>query len=712
MTPPEPTQKPLVLVVDDDPQARVLAEESLGRAGFRVSLAANTGEAIEQFSAETPNAVLLDVVMPGDDGIAACRRLRELENGSDVPVVMLTSLDDVSSIEAAYNAGATDFVSKPIQWTSLKHRLHYMLRQFAISEALHRSQSRLADAQRIARIGDWGWDLMSNAMNWSDEVYPILGIQPEGFGATCESFLNRVHTEDRDHLKQSLSHARETGEPLHQDFRIFTSAGDFRFVHMEAEVLLRPDGVPYRMVGTVQDVTEMRQAQERIRYLDRHDPITGLPNRKRFKSHLTRLMRRKNTSNEKAAVLFVGLDRFKRINDTLGHDTGDTLLREAASRLQRQLSHIAPNEDHGMRATLAHFGGDEFTILLSRIPDSETAEHACRAVLDALSEPFHLGNQDIYITISAGVALYPDHATTPGELIKNADAALRSAKANGKNTCQFYNTDMNIDTSRQLLLESHLQKAVERNELALVYQPKVDTRTSTVMGIEALVRWYHPKLGMVSPFEFIPLAEETGLIVQIGEWVIRQACTQSKAWQDAGLPPVQVSVNLSPRQFWESSLAQRIGEILVETGVDPRHLEVEITEGTFMQNPEATVHTLTALKEMNIDISVDDFGTGYSSLAYLQKFPLDTLKVDRSFVKDVTTNPDSATITRTIITMAHSLGLKVIAEGVETIEQLDFITAEGCHLIQGYLFSPPIEADDVAKILKENRTFVKGKITA
>ncbi len=393
------------------------------------------------------------------------------------------------------------------------------------------------------------------------------------------------------------------------------------------------------------------------------------------------------------AVLFLDLDRFKNINDSLGHETGDALLREVATRLT---SSVRSGD------SVARLGGDEFTVVLANVAHVDDIARVVQKIMDQCRAPFHIAGQDLFVTPSIGITLYPLDDKSPEALFKNADTALYHAKESGRNTFQFFTAELNQRVQRQLTLEMALRQALERGEFLLHYQPQVDLGSGTVTGAEALIRWQRGT-DMISPLDFIPLAEETGLIVPIGEWVLRSACTQAKAWQEAGLPAIKVSVNLSARQFRQQDLVQTIRLLLQETGLAASWLTLEITESAIMHNAQAAQETLMELDAMGVGLAVDDFGTGYSSLGYLKRFPIDSLKIDKSFVQDITTEPDDAAIALAIIGLAHSLGIKVVAEGVETQAQLGFLQARGCDVMQGYYFSKPIAADDMARLLREDR---------
>jgi len=437
-----------------------------------------------------------------------------------------------------------------------------------------------------------------------------------------------------------------------------------------------------------------QQAEETINHLAYYDALTGLPNRALFNDRLAMALVQAQRHQRKLAVLFLDLDRFKTINDTLGHAMGDRLLQGVAQRLT---SCVREGD------TVARLGGDEFMLLLPGIEHVEDVAKIVQRVLEVLKPSFNFDGQEFHITSSIGIALYPNDSEDAEALLKNADTALHRAKEQGRNNYQFYIPSMNATSFERLILENNLRRALERKEFVLYYQPQVSLLTKRIVGMEALLRWQHPELGLVPPRKFIPLAEETGLIGSLGEWVLQTACAQNKAWQEVGFPPLRVAVNLSAHLFRQQGLVETVARVLKETRLNPHYLELEVTEGTLMENAEATVSTLRKLKEMGVHLSIDDFGTGYSSLSYLRRFPIDTLKIDQSFVWDISSDPDDATIARLIIAMAHSLKLKVVAEGVETEEQLSFLRFHQCDELQGYLFSKPVPAEAFTQLLQEER---------
>lgn len=697
-------EKPIVLVVDDELFMRSTMREALEESGFAVREAEDGRAALDHVRHDRPDIVLLDVIMPGMDGFATCTELRRLPEGAHLPVVMVTSLEDTPSIFRAYEAGATDFITKPLNYVILAHRVRYLLRAGRAFEDLHRNQVRLAEAQRIARLGNWEWDLKKNELHLSEELCRIFGLCQKDFGVTFNAFLDRVHPEDRSRVEKSLAKAQRQGKPLSIDHRILLPDGSVRFLHGQAETALDPSGTPVHMFGTFQDISERKNAEEQIRLLAYYDPLTGLPNRVLFNERLSYLLAHAKRHDRQVALLYLDLDRFKLINDSLGHSVGDQLLVAVAKRLRstlRTTDLVARRERDDPPLAIARLGGDEFTIWVADIEHVQDVAKIARRTLASFAEPFLLKEREVFVTSSIGIVLYPDDGKTAEVLLRNADSAMYHAKAQGRNNYQFYSESMNTAALQVLAMENSLHKALERDELLLHYQPQQDLRSGAIVGAEALLRWRQGGGNLIPPGDFIPLAEETGLIVPIGEWVLRKACAQIKAWQDRRLPPVRVAINLSGRQLWQPDLAQIVSRGLRESGLNPGCLHLEITENILMQNVQSTMATLTALKTMGIQLSVDDFGTGYSSLSYLTRFPLDFLKIDRSFVRDVDTNNENAAIVAAMIAMAHSLKLKVIAEGVETKGQMDFLRDLGCDEIQGYLVSKPLPPEEFIRIFRQ-----------
>jgi diguanylate cyclase (GGDEF)-like protein/PAS domain S-box-containing protein len=562
-------------------------------------------------------------------------------------------------------------------------------------EALRRSEASLAQAQRMAHLGNWEWDVRTGEVWWSDEVFRIYGYGPREFVPSHERLMDVVHPEDRGLLRRKIDGALYDGEPYDFEHRIIRPGGEARVVHHRAEVVRGQGGEPLRMVGTVHDITERKALQEQLEYQALHDALTGLPNRALFMDRLQHALVRAWRRKGEVAVLFMDLDNFKVVNDSLGHDAGDSLLAAVAERLRARLR----PED-----TAARLGGDEFVILLEDLTDVGEATRVAERIAEALRTAFVLNRREVFVTASIGVVLSDDARKEPADLLRNADLAMYRAKHAGRARYEVFEEQMSARALERLQMENDLRRAVERQEFVVHYQPVVALDTGGVKGFEALVRWERSEDTLIVPEEFVPVAEDTGLIVPIGQWTLREACRQAQEWRrrypDA--PSVTMFVNLSARQLQDPDLARRIAQITRETGFDPRYLELEISEGAAMVNAPATAAVLEELKALDVRVAIDDFGTGYSSLSYLERFPVDSLKIDRSFVDKLGQDPGTALLVSGMIDLAHALGLRVIAEGVETTEQLQRVRDLGCDLAQGYHFSRPLP-DEAAGVLLKTR---------
>ena len=552
--------------------------------------AADGPEAIDVFMRERPDLVFLDVEMPGMTGLEVCKRLRKMPQGESIPIMIVTGSDDRQSIDQGFEAGATQYKTKPVNWSLLGRDVQYMLRA-------------------------------SDAFN------------------------------------------------------------------------------------------SLKRQEDRLRYLAYYDPLTSLPNRRSFNEQLNRILKRCRRHKTSAALMFIDLDHFKRINDSIGHGRGDRLLVEIAKRLTVELREddainyysdkSAEDEANDSNTEIARLGGDEFTVVLSDINDAIQVERVANRILTTLSKPIALQSHNPVVTPSVGIALFPQDGEDPDTLVRNADTAMYAAKAQGRACFRFYDEEMNAKAVEQLKMEEELRDAMQNHELELRYQPQVDTATGAVVSMEALVRWKHPTRGMVSPLDFIPVAERTGQIIELGEWVMNEVARHCQYWDSMGLPPFRVCINISPLQFNQSNLPLSIGEFLQRSGMQASRIELELTESAIMTDAQTNIEKLEQLKALGLELAVDDFGTGYSSLSYLKRFPIDTLKIDQSFVADLN-SPDGAAIVDAIIALSKTLNLRVIAEGIEEQEQLNYLVARGADLLQGYFFSRPIYPEDVPDMLRQN----------
>jgi diguanylate cyclase (GGDEF)-like protein/PAS domain S-box-containing protein len=498
----------------------------------------------------------------------------------------------------------------------------------------------------------------------------------------------------------------ETAEVYRADDKLVMEQGSAKLGYEEVQdrpdggrVWLRTSKLPLwdrqgkvtGVIGTYEDITERKVAEQRIQFLAYYDDLTGLPNRTLLQDRLIKALASARRQKNKVALLFFDLDRFKTINDSLGHSVGDLVLKEVAERLKKW----AREQD-----TVARVGGDEFVIVLTAVKDGADAAVAAERLMNVMTAEFVVQGRSLGISCSVGISIFPEHGAEGETLIKNADAAMYSAKERGCNNFQFFTKDMNANAVERLTLESGLRLALDKKELFLMYQPQIEIATGRIIGLEALLRWQHPELGLVPPDKFIRIAENSGLIMPIGEWVLRTACSQTRKWQDEGLPAVSVAVNVSAVQFRQAGFCELIRRVLHETGLAPQYLELELTENLLLSNEDVMLSVLQELKALGLKLAIDDFGTGYSSLSYLRQFPVGKLKIDRSFIRDIAVNPDDVAITTAIISMAKSLNLKVIAEGVEDEAQMTFLRAHQCDEIQGYYFSKPLAVDKVADKLR------------
>lgn len=679
-----------ILVVDDDRVTRMTISKVLRKAGYETTEAQNGYDALQAVAQHLPDMVLMDVMMPQMDGYTACRELRKVVDHQSLPIMMLTGLNDTASIDQAFDSGATDFITKPINWTLLTQRVRYSLRTKAMGIALQRNQERLSQAQQIAKLGYWELDLKSGQVHCSDELFWVLGMEPGSQVTTLADYLKMVHPHDQPLVREAIDTALQSHQPYELEHRIYRPDGTALTVHQQGRIVLDSEARAETLLGTIQDITERKAAEELIEYQALYDALTDLPNRRLFNDHLSHAISLAGQQQKLLAVLFIGLDRFKVVNDTMGHAAGDVLLREMANRLKGKV---------GESVTIARFGADVFAVLLEGLEQSAEVDSYVSMLMAQLAVPVSLQGQELFITSSCGIALYPHDGEDAEALLKAADTAMFRAKEAGGQQYQYFTADMNALAQRRLQIETDLRKALEREEFQLFYQPQVDAGTRRIVGMEALIRWFHPEQGMISPLDFIPVAEDSGLIVPIGEWVLRTACRQTRQWNELYGLKLRVGVNLSGRQFSQPDLVKVVQGEICASGLPHECLDLEVTESTAMEDIDGCIATLHKFKEMGIYSSMDDFGTGYSSLSYLQQMPLHTLKIDRAFVKDICGNGENGAIARAIIAMAHSLGMEVIAEGVETEEQLVFLRDHGCDLIQGFYISKPLDTAAFERLL-------------
>jgi diguanylate cyclase (GGDEF)-like protein/PAS domain S-box-containing protein len=691
---PTPRQELHVLIVEDSAEDAQLLLLQLRRNGYKpVAERVQTAEEMERALDEKRwDLVIADYSLPTFNALAALELLHRRE--LDIPFLVVSGTIGEETAVETMRAGAHDYIMKgssarliPAIARELREAVERANRRRA-EEALRESERRfralIEHSSDILTVLDAGGRIVYE----SPSVERLLGLTAgELIGTALEE---HVHPEDRHVLASALAQSSGASTAVAAEFRMRQRGGEWRYLEASVSNLLDNAEVGGIVLNS-RDITSRKQDEEMIRHLAYFDALTGLPNRMLFDDRLAQALAHSRRRGARGlAVMFLDLDRFKTINETLGHGAGDELLRAVSERFAAVLR----EED-----TIARLGGDDFLFLLPEIDDVEDAARVARKVLSELGTPFSMHGHELHVTASVGIAMFPLDGGDAETLIRNADSALYRAKEEGGNRYQLYAPAMNAIAFKRLVLENSLRRAIEREELRLHYQPLVSLHDGTCVGVEALIRWEHPDLGLVSPGEFIPLAEETGLIVPLTHWVLRAACRQMKEWRDAGLALMTVSVNISAQHFSAMNLPTAVSEALAAAKLDGRHLGLELTESVMMENVEETIATLLELKKLQVKISIDDFGTGYSSLSYLKRLPIDTLKIDQSFVRNTPADADDAAIAMLIISMAHSLNLSVVAEGVETEEQMRMLRSQQCDVMQGYLVSRPVPGPQVAELL-------------
>jgi diguanylate cyclase (GGDEF)-like protein/PAS domain S-box-containing protein len=812
-------RRPLILIADDDLFIRMTFQDALNDAGFVTATAPDGESAINSFKTLQPDLVILDLIMPGKDGFTTCQEIRSFPEGKYMPILMVTGLDDSTLINRAFEAGATDFIAKPIKPEVLIHRVRYMLRASQSITNLAESEERLAAAQRIAHLGNWELNPLTGMFWGSEEMFRILGMAQDTQLISFESFLFTVYPLDRHLVASGLANAFKNKSTCCFEFRIKRSDDVLRVVRLQGHADAAVPGKIPRILGTLLDITEMRRVEDNIRMLKEavdclpigitlsdltgkiiysnpaeaeihgytpdeligkeivqfaaqghrkpfpaellnqsgvlrresinikksseefpvqltsiavrntdgrclgivttceditgrkeaetkihrlayFDPLTGLPNRGMFQDRLRQALALAHREDHKVCLVFLDLDNFKDVNDTYGHDFGDKMLREVAGRLAGSMRESD---------TLARLGGDEFVVILTSVTTMESTATAVQRLLLLFSLPFEIDERKIYSSASIGIALYPDDGLDTESLLKCADTAMYHAKNEGKSQYRFFSTEMNHKIMRRVSLENCLHQGLEREEFFLNYQPQWDLKTSRMLGAEVLLRWQSADFGLMPPSEFIALTENTGLIFDLGQWVLRTACNQARKWSLAGYRDFKLAVNISGKQLKQPNFLEMVDGVIRESDIDPETLELEFTESVVMEQADKTIDTLKALKKMGIQLSIDNFGTGYSSLNYLKHFPIDRIKIDRSFVADLDRSNDDATLVETIISMGHSLNRKVLAQGVENGTQLNLLAALGCDEVQGFYLAMPMAAEDIAgKIRRKHGKKVTG----
>lgn len=714
----EKRNQPLALIVDDEPTIRLIMGAALRKSGLNVVEAETGSQGIELFESEIPDVILLDVMLPDMDGFEVCRCIRGYPEGTFTQILMVTGLEDLQSIKKAFEVGANSFIGKPLNLNTLGQQIHYMLRAGQAFKELHVSKSRLAKTQELARIGNWQVDLRTGDFLCSPEACRLLALDisnpyipggeilDESFKnseISFDDFFSSIVHQDRKRIKEKVEQMLDSRLPVTLEYRINNPDGSQKHILNRSEIIFDEQENPVLLLGIVQDVSQLKQAEEEIRFLAFYDGLTGLANRMLFMDRLDYAISEALRSKKMFALLFLDLDHFKRVNDTLGHHTGDLLLQAVAKNIKNSIrkndTATRVFEDPGKDALVARLGGDEFCILLTGLRNPEGAALVARRLLEKIPVNYDFDGNEVSITTSIGISVFPEDGNNSEILLKHADTAMYHAKNNGRNTYQFFKDSMNLAAVERFTMDQDLKKALKNDEFALFYQPKLRLSDRKIIGAEALIRWYHPQKGMIPPDKFISIAEESDIIIDINYWVFKTACNQICQWIDRGFEDMTIAINISGYKFNSQDLIRYFKEGIDAMDLDAGNIEIEITESILMQDTAATISTLNSIKGMNFRIALDDFGTGYSSLSYLTSFPVDTLKIDRSFVMGSMSQKNNLLIIKAIIAMGHSLGKKIVAEGIETEEQYDFLREFGCDEGQGYFFHHPVPSEEFEKLL-------------
>jgi diguanylate cyclase (GGDEF)-like protein/PAS domain S-box-containing protein len=679
-----------VLVADGDSDSREMLVQHLSQQGFSVSSVTDCDAALAWTRTHRGDLILLDLALSRSAALELIATLRKRYTPIQLPIIVLTGRASSEGVVEALKAGANDYISKAIDFPIVLARIQTQLSHKRAEEALRVSEERYALAARGANDGLWDWDLIKNKIHFSQRWKSMLGFEEQEIGDNPDEWFRRIHPDDADRVRSEISaHFQEQTPHFEDEYRMLHRDGNYLWMLGRGLAVRNGNGRPYRMAGSQTDITRGKVV----------DVLTGLPNRVLFMDRLGRSFERARRRRGRTfALIFLDLDSFKSINDSLGHLVGDQLLVAVAGRLEAIVRASDTVARFGKNHTIARLGGDEFTILLEDITGPMDATRVAERIAKEIGKPYLIGGQELFPSASMGISLYNPSYQSPEELLRDADTAMYSAKALGKGRYEVFDASMRANIIARLQLETELRRGIEQNEFENYYHAIVSLETGRIWGFEALVRWRHPARGIVSSQEFVPVLEESGLIIPLGQWLLESACRQMRVWQTrfSSEQPLFICINLSPRHFLQPDLVEQCQAVLAETQLPQNTLHLEVTESAMIPDPESAIGLMNQLKALGIKISLDDFGTGYSSLSYLHRFPIDSLKIDRSFVSRLL---DDDEIVRTIITLGRNLGLSVIAEGVESAEQVVRLRELGCELAQGYFFSVPVDAHEATDLL-------------
>jgi len=675
-------KRPRVLVVAREAAARRALARLFEQGGLAVARASERSEALAACSSAAPDLVAIDLEANERAALALCEELRTRPGGAELPILVIAGAEARDAFAQALEAGASDFASRAEAPAAILHRARVLLRAHARNSELLARNARLRNAQRLAQLASWRYEISSRALLGDAELWRMLGVRRGARPRTLPAEREALGAQVRDCLR--------TGRVATGELRALGDDGAERTLRYRMQLALSEDGEPVALEGVVQDISTWRRAEARVEFLADHDAVTGLANRSGLQALLEREATQARAAQRQLGVIAFGLGGFERVAATLGRDAADALLREAALRLTTAL----PN------CGLAHARDAHFVALAPHSGGSAALEQMAQRALDALDAPIRTASHELLLAASAGIARFPSDGDDANDVLRCAERALAQAQRGGARV-QAHSAASSAAELRRFALAGRLRGAIARGELAIVYQPKVALGSGELAGFEGLVRWREPELGTLSPAEFVPIAEEFGLISELSDWVVREACRQIVAWREAGLGAVPVAVNLSPQQFRRDGIAARVAEILRETGAEPTLLGIEVTESVLLDDSERAIRELNALRALGCELALDDFGTGFSSLSVLRKLPVQIVKIDREFISEISTREDAAALTASIVAMAKSLWLRVVAEGVEKEAERELVTIWGCDEAQGYLFSLPVPADSASRLWRE-----------
>ncbi len=708
--PASSSNKLKALLADDDAGIRLTLCALLQQKGYVVTTVENGVQAVDALSNDEFSIVLLDIRMPEMDGFEACKSIREMEYGKTVPILMLTGQDDTDSIKKAFEVGATDFVAKPINFLLMGFRIDYIVRASNVAEELRKSQQQSIHAQRIANLGYIEWNQAQEIFHFSQGIREILMLPEQAAFSHFDHFLDCVHPDDKARVGSSICQSLLKGDALNLEHRVVRADGSVRFVLQISEY--RPDlKTQGRMLVTLQDITDRIDTEKRMHALAYYDDLTGLPNRSLLIQHLDRILKSALRYQTTTAVIVFGVDKFDKVVESLDHESAENLIKMIAERvknscresdlLSRQPSGYHGEEDINYQQLTAKLRNDEYVIVLSEISSLQAASVFLQRLMEQFKKAFQLKDMDVHVTTTAGISLAPLDGKSTNQLIKFAEIAKGSVNRESSGGFKYFKQELNDQVTRNFSLANDLRKALKQEALEVHYQPKVSLLDNALVGVEALCRWNHPTLGEISPAEFIEIAEEEDLIGELGSWVLKTACNQLLDWKTELNCEFSVSINISPKQLLDEEAMKQITQFVSDSPISNQIVEFELTESTLLANFETSLNILNQFVKMGCGLAIDDFGTGYSSLSYLGKLPAKTLKIDRSFICSIDSNNQYTAIVSGIIKLAHSLGMTVIAEGVETDVQKAILVQEHCDEIQGSLVSVPLSPRDFINWLSD-----------